>query len=53
MRVPEVAAVLAVTPRSVYRLFASGDLKSVLVNGCRRIKRSDLDAYIERISRAA
>lgn len=53
LRVPEVAAVLACHRSGVYRLFNSGDLKSVQVNGKRRVLASELDRYIRQIVRDA
>lgn len=53
LRVPQVAQRLAISNGSVYRLLHSGDLKCVLVGKSRRVKVSDLDAYIEQISQAA
>jgi len=44
--VPEVAAVLALSKESVGRLIKAGALPSVKVGGARRIRQSDLDAFI-------
>jgi excisionase family DNA binding protein len=45
--VPEAAEVLGVSSRQVERLVASGELRSVKVGGCRRIRRSDLERYVD------
>ena len=48
LRVPEVARLLAVSPRTVASLMASGELPSVTVRRCRRIRRADLAGYLNR-----
>lgn len=44
----EAAALLAVSPRSVDRLIASGELRAVKVINDRRIARADLVDFVER-----
>jgi excisionase family DNA binding protein len=44
--VPQAAEVLGLSSRQVERLVASGELRSVKVGAARRIRRSDLDAYV-------
>ena len=53
LTVPDVAARLAISRTGVYDLFRAGVLPSVAVGSRRRVKTSDLDAYIDRISKAA
>lgn len=43
-----VAAELAVSKSTAKRLVACGDLPSLLVGGARRVRRSDLEAYVAR-----
>lgn len=45
-RVQEVAQLLKCDPATIYRLTASGELKSVRVGRLLRIRESDLAAYI-------
>jgi excisionase family DNA binding protein len=46
---PAVARRLSVSERTARRLAASGDLPSVLVGGCRRVRASDLANFVENI----
>jgi excisionase family DNA binding protein len=43
----EVAEQLRVSPRTVKREIAAGELPTVPVRGCTRILASDLDAYLQ------
>ena len=47
LKVPEAAAQLGLSRAKLYELLSSGALPSVRVDGCRRIRRSDLLAYVE------
>lgn len=44
----QVAQVLQCSSRTVYLLFKAGELPSLKVRSSRRVKRSDLQEYIER-----
>lgn len=46
LRVPEVAASLGISRAKVYELLADGSLPSVKIGGCRRVRASDLIAYV-------
>lgn len=46
LTVVEVARTLAIGRSSVYELMYRGDLKSVKIGGCRRIRYSDLGEYV-------
>lgn len=47
LTVDEVAAELRVSPQTVRKLIDNGELKAFRVGGQWRIKRKDLDRYIE------
>lgn len=47
LTVPEVCQILGVGRDTVYALINSGDLNSVKIHTLRRIRRSDLDRYID------
>lgn len=50
LTVGEVADILYVSKMTVYRLIESGDLPAAVINKrSYRIKRSDLDSYIESV----
>ena len=44
----EAAELLRVSPRTVQRLLASRTLKRVKIGGATRIRRRDLDEFVER-----
>lgn len=46
LRVPEVAQQLAMSRTATYRLVASGALPSLLIGGCRRVSREQLNAFV-------
>ena len=46
LRVPEVATQLGISRAKVYELMAAGRIPSVKIDGCRRVRSSDLDTYI-------
>lgn len=50
LTIPEVARELRVTRATVYRYFASGELKRVRLGakGHFRVERAEVDAFIER-----
>ena len=52
IKVPEVAARLGVSRAKVYELIASGSLRAVKVDGCRRIRTCDLEAFVNGLSTA-
>lgn len=47
---PEVAEILTVSKRIVYRLVADGELKSIKIRGSLRIYREGLEEYITKQS---
>ncbi len=46
LKVPEVAVRLGMSRAKVYELMASGALRSVRVDGCRRVRTEDLVAFV-------
>lgn len=44
----EVAEILCISVRGVYRLFESGKLPCIKVGGLNRVRISDLEAYMKR-----
>ena len=53
LRVPEVVDRLGVSRAKVYELIAAGRLRSVKIDGCRRVRSSDLQAYISSLPAAS
>lgn len=53
LTVVEVARTLAIGRSSVYELMYKGDLKSVKIGGCRRIRYSDLGEYVRYLDDAS
>lgn len=49
----EAARALGVGRTKVYELMASGRLRSVRLDGCRRITRDDLAAFVARLTEEA
>jgi excisionase family DNA binding protein len=47
LKIPEVAENLGISRAKVYELMAAGDLPSVKIGGCRRVRAVDLVAYVE------
>jgi excisionase family DNA binding protein len=52
VRVPEVAENLGISRAKVYELMAAGELRSVKIGGCRRVRASDLVEYVEALASA-
>ena len=52
-RVTEVAAALGLSRAKVYQLIQSGALVSVKIDGSRRVRAVDLQAYVDRLGIAA
>lgn len=50
IKIPEVAARLRVSRAKVYELIASGTLPAVKVDGCRRVRTCDLEAFVSGLS---
>ena len=48
LTIPESAALLHVSRPTVTKYIKNGELPSVLIGRCRRIRRTDLEAFIER-----
>jgi excisionase family DNA binding protein len=46
IKVPEVAARLGVSRAKVYELISAGSLPSVKVDGCRRVRICDFEAFV-------
>jgi excisionase family DNA binding protein len=53
LRIPEVAQRLSLSRAKVYELMAAGVLTSVKIDGCRRIRVSDLRAYVDSLTPAS
>lgn len=53
LKVPEAAAQLGISRAKLYELLAHGVLPSVKVDGCRRIRTSDLLSYVEELPEGA
>ena len=53
IKIPEVAARLGVSRAKVYELIASGALPAVKVDGCRRVRTGDLEAFVDGLSTAS
>ena len=49
-RVGEVALALGISRAKVYELIDSGALRSVRIDGARRIKAADLEAFVASLS---
>ncbi len=49
MKVPEVAERLGMSRAKVYELMASGTLRSVRVDGCRRVRTDDLRDFVAQL----
>ena len=52
-RVSEVALALGLSRAKVYELISSGALRSVRIDGARRIKAADLEAFVASLSEEA
>lgn len=46
LKVPEAASQLGISRAKLYELISDGTLPSVRVDGCRRIRRDDLVAFV-------
>jgi len=46
-RVGEVAALLSLSKSKVYELIRSGALRSIRIDGCRRIRGVDLQTFVD------
>jgi excisionase family DNA binding protein len=53
LKVPEVAQRLGISRAKVYELFAQGQLPSVKIGGCRRVRAQDLAAYVNDLPTAS
>jgi excisionase family DNA binding protein len=49
-RVPEAARKLTISESKMWELLARGEIKSVKIDGSRRITPAALDAYLERLA---
>ncbi|MFC7501524.1 helix-turn-helix transcriptional regulator [Nocardioides sp. CPCC 206347] len=52
-RVPEVAAYLSISRSKVYELLKSGELPSVHIDRTRRVRKSDLEGYVDSLAAAS
>lgn len=50
LRVPEIAERLGMSRTKIYELLAAGELPSVKVAGCRRVRVADLDDFVTQLS---
>ena len=49
--IPDAATMLSISRRTVWKMIACGDLpKPLRVRGSRRLKVSDIDEYIDKLS---
>ena len=48
MKVGQVATHLQVSPRTVYRLIAAGEIRAVKIRGSTRVHPQTLEAYVRR-----
>lgn len=46
LTVPEAAALLSIGRAKMYQLIARGDIKSVRIDGARRLRRADVEEYV-------
>ena len=53
LKVPEVARSLGISRAKVYELIAAGILTSVRIDGCRRVRATDLRAYVDSLPSAS
>lgn len=53
LKVPEVAQRLGISRAKVYELISGGRLPSVRIDGCRRVRVSDLAAYVDGLPTAS
>jgi excisionase family DNA binding protein len=53
LKVPEVARSLGISRAKVYELIAAGTLTSVKIDGCRRVRATDLRAYVDSLPSAS
>ena len=53
LKVPEVAQRLGISRAKVYELMATGHLVSVKIDGCRRVRVSDLVDYVDGLPSAS
>ena len=51
LTVPEAAESLRMSRTKLYELLCSGELKSIKIGGLRRIRRIDLELYVETLCR--
>ena len=52
-RVTDAAEALSLSRAKVYELITSGALRSVRIDGARRIRAADLEAFVESLSSEA
>jgi excisionase family DNA binding protein len=50
LTVDEVALLLQISKSKAKKLIAAGDIRSVLVGRLRRVRATDLDAYVEALT---
>ena len=48
--VSEVAGLLGISRGKAYQLINSGELRSVKIGGCRRVRVDDLREYLDRLA---
>jgi excisionase family DNA binding protein len=53
LKIPEVAQRLSLSRAKVYELIAAGALTSVEIDGCRRVRATDLRAYVDALTSAS
>jgi excisionase family DNA binding protein len=50
LRIPEAAAQLGISRAKLYELIGDGSIRSVRVGGCRRIRASDLQEFVQALA---
>jgi excisionase family DNA binding protein len=53
LKVPGVAGSLGISRAKVYELIAGGALTSIKIDGCRRVRATDLRAYVDSLPSAS
>jgi excisionase family DNA binding protein len=53
LTVEQAADILKIGRTKVYELISGGELRTVTIGRCRRIRRSDLQAYIAQLAEVA
>jgi excisionase family DNA binding protein len=52
LKVPGAAAMLGVSPRTIWRMIADGQLKAVHIRGCTRLYLRSVNEYVKQSEQA-